>query len=132
MKSKILCLLALALSACSSPEEMEYEQYLVNGESLYQTHCANCHGKEGEGLQNLYPALKENPNLKNLGRVVCLIRNGEKAKESSNGQAMPANPKLYNLDIAQLTTYLLEHFGDSKQKLSPEEVKDYLEENCPN
>ena len=30
---------------------------------LYETHCAQCHGKQGEGRDRVYPPLANNPNV---------------------------------------------------------------------
>jgi cytochrome c551 len=95
---------------------MEYDQYLVYGELTYKQKCANCHGVNGEGLKGLYPPLS---------------KNGAAGKVEVNGivydQAMPANAKLYNLDIAQLVTYLNHIFLEKKMKVETKEVVETLE-----
>lgn len=131
MKQCSLWFLALLLSACSDPDKVEYEMYLVNGEAIYAQHCSNCHGLKGEGLRNLYPGLQDSRELAKLPELICLIRNGKAA--DPNGaykQAMPPNSGLYDLDIAQLVTYLRKTYTDSlARKVSVDEVKKALE-NC--
>lgn len=90
--------------------------YLVNGEAFYKQHCANCHGEKGEGLRNLYPALKGNSNVNNLPALVCFVRNGIATDQGSSKQAMPANSALFDLDLAQLATYIQKEFGTNHQK----------------
>ncbi|AWV97278.1 c-type cytochrome [Arcticibacterium luteifluviistationis] len=119
--------------ACTDSEKMEYDIYLVNGENLYKQNCANCHGEKGEGLRNLYPPLRNNEHLKSTEHVICIIKNGASGKLELNGQvydqAMPANPKLFNLDIAQLVTYLNKEFNETDEKVEVSEVIETLN-NC--
>ncbi len=129
MNKLISYLLVLFLfNSCKSPDQVEYELYLVNGEAIYLQHCANCHGQKGEGLRNLYPGLKGSEVIKSTPDLICLIRNGKKADSSQGGQAMPANSSLYELDMAQLSTFLNKNFGagDTKGKVTVKNVKDAL------
>jgi mono/diheme cytochrome c family protein len=116
-------------------EEMTYEKYLVNGEMLYFQKCSNCHGEDGNGLQNLYPPLRGVDYFNNLNNVLCIIKNGASGEMVVNGksynQAMPANPKLYDLDIAQLTTWMYAEFQGERRFVSTDSVKANLL-NCSN
>jgi mono/diheme cytochrome c family protein len=127
----IFTALGLLISSCQSREEMEYEKFLVNGEMMYRQICANCHGVKGEGLRNLYPPLMDNEHLKDINHVVCVIKNGASGSLMLNGQvydqAMPANPRMYDLDMAQLVTFLNSRFLSSNLKLETGEVKDILD-----
>jgi cytochrome c551 len=132
MRLLILCgLLGICLSSCSSAEEMQFEKYVVNGEMMYRQNCANCHGVEGEGLKNLYPPLANNSHLDDLESVVCVIKHGASGILEVNGktydQAMPANPKIYDLDIAQLVTFLNHEFLKKEKIVKVEEVRIILE-----
>ncbi|SOE19985.1 Cytochrome c, mono- and diheme variants [Spirosomataceae bacterium TFI 002] len=131
MKSKLLIVLSVFLTtSCMNSEEMTYEKYLVNGEMLYFQKCSNCHGEDGNGLQNLYPPLRDADYFDNLDKVICIIKNGASGEMVVNGksynQAMPANPKLYDLDIAQLTTWMYAEFHGQKKFVSADSVKDKL------
>jgi cytochrome c len=110
---------------------MEYEKFLVNGEMNYRQNCANCHGVQGEGLKNLYPPLMGNEHLKDMNHVVCVIKNGASGLLELNGkvydQAMPANPRMYDLDVAQLVTFLNNKFLSSEVKLETADVKGILD-----
>ena len=86
-------------------------------------HCANCHGKNGEGLRNLYPPLAGSSRLGDIGYLTCLIRNGTSGKEPD----MPANGGLYALDIAQLITYLNEQWGNGQMT----ETEEVAKVQCP-
>ena len=128
--NKAWLLLALILGSCTDPEKVKYEQYLVNGEKLYDQHCSNCHGSQGEGLRNLYPGIKNAEIFQNIPEFICLIKNGRNAEHAKfeSKQAMPSNRALYDLDIAQLSTYILNEFGSKEMLVGSEEVKSSLME----
>ena len=87
-------------------EKVRYEQYMVQGEQLYRTHCSNCHQAEGTGLGRLIPPLAQSDYmLADIDRTLCLIKNGLQGEITVNGEAyqqpMPANEALRDLEIAQ-------------------------------
>lgn len=100
----------IAVNSCRSEQQIRYEQFVIAGKNLYENHCANCHGKNGEGLRNLYPSLNGSARLGETEYLTCLIQNGSTGKEVN----MPANPALYAIDIAQIITYLNDRWGGKK------------------
>ncbi|MFS0488742.1 c-type cytochrome [Leadbetterella byssophila] len=104
----------LSLSACTSKDQIRYEQFVITGGQLYQQHCANCHGESGQGLRELYPALTESKKLEDLNYLTCIIRKG--------GDKMPANKELYDLDIAQISTFLKYRWAKDKTITETEDV----------
>lgn len=130
MRLLVISIFVLFLNSCQSADEVRYEQYLINGEMLYKQNCTNCHGKEGEGLKNLYPPLKNADFFENQNAVICIIKNGASGEMVVNGktynQAMPANRKLYPLDIAQLTTWMYHEFQDDMRVIETDTVKAVL------
>lgn len=109
----------ILLKSCKSEQQIKYEQYVIAGEALYTRHCANCHGRNGEGLRNLYPALDQSAKLGETAYLVCLIQNGTTGKTIN----MPANNDLYAIDIAQIITYLNERWGEKKMTETEEVAK---------
>jgi len=124
--------LHLLLSSCQSANELKSEQYFAEGYQLYTTNCANCHQNEGEGMANLYPPLKGSAALTDKALLACIIKNGMKDTIVVAGKKfsrpMPANPKLTDLEIAEIVTYLsMKWYTDST--LTPiEEVSKALKE----
>jgi cytochrome c551 len=100
---------------------------MINGQRLYETHCANCHGKNGEGLSNLYPPLLNADYLKNRDAAICIIKNGGKNPIIVNGklysQPMPKIAALYDIDIAQISTYVYGKFMHSDSLIKAENVQ---------
>jgi mono/diheme cytochrome c family protein len=126
---KIFIPLLFIISACGDNKDLNYEQYLVNGEISYKTHCANCHGAKGEGLKQLYPAINKSLMFNDTQKLICLIRNGGNIKNTQNGieydQAMPANKALYDIDVAELVSYLRHTYAKNNSMLSTDSVKIY-------
>ncbi|WP_053404146.1 cytochrome c [Persicobacter sp. CCB-QB2] len=98
-----------ALTACDE-ETTKTKQYMVRGQQLYQTYCANCHQQDGSGLGKLYPPLKDSQHLSDKETVICTIKNGMEGEIVVNGQTydqpMPGIPELKNLDIAEIATFV--------------------------
>lgn len=108
-----------SLSSCKTETEIKYEQAVIAGKALYENHCGNCHGKEGEGLRKLYPGMTAVNADKSVEFITCLIKTGTTDKEVN----MPANVLLYDLDIAQIITYLKDKWGSGQKKIvATEEV----------
>lgn len=110
--------ISILLSSCQSDEKIKHEQYYIAGKDLYEKNCANCHQKDGKGFQNLYPPIANSEFLNNKVQVMCIIKHGLHGEIMVNNkkydQAMPANPGLYALDIAQIITYMDKEFQDKE------------------
>lgn len=117
---KLACIAFLGLFgvvACQSKEEILRQQYSFEGMNAYQTHCENCHQRDGKGLKDLYPPVMGTDlflRVKNQA-LVHLIKYGQKGEILVNGKKydgyMPANNRLEALDIAEIITYLREKNG---------------------
>jgi len=110
----------------SHAASIKFDQYFVKGELLYTAKCSNCHQKNGTGLGRVYPPLDKSDFVDNrLQDVLCLMRNGIKGELMVNGQAfnqaMPP-PLLTDLEIAELSTYLYNHWGRQKGIIQVSEV----------
>jgi cytochrome c551 len=102
---------------------------MINGQRLYETHCANCHGKNGQGLANLYPPLLNADYLKNREAAICIIKNGGNSPITVNGkvykQAMPKIAALYDIDIAQICTFIYGKFMNTDSLITVEKVQGF-------
>lgn len=125
-----LLIISIVVS-CKSPEKVKLEQFYVNGQELYEQNCANCHQKDGLGFKDLYPPIAGSDYLKNKEAVICMIRNGASGEMTVNGkvynQQMPANAQLYDLDIAAITTYIYNKWGNESAITETDSVKKVLQ-----
>ncbi|WKK81650.2 c-type cytochrome [Marivirga arenosa] len=152
MRNKFYLAIAfiILLSACGSYEEFKnsatanysdakmqkFAKYMIQGKQLYTTHCSNCHQDKGEGLGKLFPPLANSDYmLENIPRTICGIKNGIKGEIKVNGktynQAMPALSRLTNLEIAEISTYVYNSWGNEKGMVEIETVEKVLS-NCSN
>ena len=141
MRSSFLLIL-LVSAACtgkksgegaSASEQMKFEQYLVEGQQLYNIHCSNCHQPKGEGLAKLYPALANSDYLMDSTvNLACIINKGLNGKivvnEVEFNQPMPAIPSLTKLEIAEILTYVKNSWGNKGGNVSIQEVEKELED----
>jgi mono/diheme cytochrome c family protein len=116
MKHILFISLVVLFASCQSKEEIMYQQYVVEGRSIYEKNCANCHQSDGSGLRDLYPALAKTDLWKKV--------NGK-----SYSGYMPANTKLEAIDMAELVTFMKDSWGDKKM-YSFDEARAALK-NCP-
>jgi cytochrome c551 len=108
-------------------------QYAIPGKKLYDLHCANCHQEDGVGLGRLIPPLNPSDYMSSdVSRTVKLIKYGMKGEIEVNGiiydGIMPANPKLTNMEIAQISTYIYNVWGNNKGLIEAGEVEKILNE----
>ena len=113
-------------------ERIKLKQYFNEGKRLYGIHCANCHQHDGSGLARLYPPLNNSDYL-NAGveRIICHIWNGAEGEMVVNGitfnMPMPEKSDLSPLEIAEITTYIFNEWGNMKELVSIEQVSGTLE-----
>lgn len=139
-----LLLVAIFLYNCETKEndsstslahitDIKTMQYAVEGKILYERHCANCHQSDGTGLGRVIPPLANSDYMmEDVGRTVRIIKHGLKGEIEVNGitynQNMPANPHLTNMEIAQITTYIYNVWGNKSEVIDVNEVSRHLQD----
>jgi len=98
---------------------------------LYQQNCANCHMDDGKGLRGVIPPLAGADFLDSQeDNLPCIIKNGLEGKIIVNGisyqQAMPANPRMTDADIANLINYIRNEWGNQAKYMPESRVKELL------
>lgn len=131
--SLVVFVVTLLIAACQSDESLEFKRYYSSGALVYQQHCQNCHGVNGEGLSALIPPLSDSTYLrKNITALPCYIKNGLKGQITIKGKtfedAMPAND-LSPVEIAQVLTYVNNSFGNKLNTIDEQSVQKSLA-NC--
>ena len=106
-------------------------QFAIPGKELYENYCANCHQKDGSGLGKLIPPLRDADYFKtDIHRSIWIMKHGKEGEILVNGQvynqAMPANPNLSPLDLAQIATYLYNSWGMNEGVIDGPRVEQYL------
>ena len=125
-----LLILILFIVSCESEEGIEFKRYYSSGALVYQTHCQNCHGTNGEGLAALIPPLTDSAYLNtNRAQLACNIRHGLKGQLTITGisfdQKMPPN-NLSPIELAEVLTYIGNSFGNKLNTINEPQVLDDL------
>lgn len=104
------------------------------GQALYLSNCSLCHGVQGEGQQNVMPALNGNATIAqvdgvNLVRVIALGLEAQSLSRTSGYGPMPAYAERLNLtQMTDLVNYLRSAFGpnNSMSELTETNIRDAL------
>ncbi|HYX66110.1 MAG TPA: c-type cytochrome [Burkholderiales bacterium] len=111
------------------PQAMADPRALARGGEVYQEHCAQCHGDDGEGAFPAYPALAGNPSMAGAlaANAIKAVLNGGYAPATS------ANPRPYGMppyfsrlgddDIAAVLTYARASWGNRGAPVSALDVE---------
>ena len=114
-------------AATTAPRDVERAN-VPAAATLYETHCASCHGKQGEGAAGRYPALAGNRalSLPSPHNVVKAILHGGFAPSTAG------NPRPYGMppfgqvlsdeEVALLATHLRQSWGHRAPAVSALDV----------
>lgn len=104
------------------------KQAMQRGARLYDKHCGQCHGDQGEGRDEVYPALKGNRavtmgDVTNLANVI---------RQGGFGPVTAQNPRPYGMppfghvlshhELADLMTFIRQSWGNQASQVSELEV----------
>lgn len=100
----------------------------LNAPALYDTHCATCHGHQGQGKAHQYPALAGNPAIvadrpENLIQMVLYGGYGASTPAHPRPYGMP--PYLFTLNnqqIADVLNHIRSQWGNQATPVSPMQV----------
>ena len=111
--------------------KLRLQSYMANGQRLYNSHCANCHQKNGKGLRALIPSLRKPHYLRQKNEVACLIKHGATGPMKVAGQVydafMPANESLRSIQVAELMSYIGNVWGNREGLIPVKDVVRYLD-----
>src|SRR5690554_4309398 len=98
------------------------------GKKSYERNCAACHRPDGSGMRGAFPPLANNPNLKaEPERVVESILKGVSGPLEVGGNTynavMPAMAHLDDTEIANISNYVLNSWGNSGPEITAAQVK---------
>lgn len=125
----------LIITSCQNQQQVDYNRYYSAGAAVYQSHCQNCHGANGEGLGGLIPPLTDMAFLKtNRHKLACYLESGLKGAITVNNKKfegqMPAT-SLSPIEIAQVLTYVTNSFGNKAGLINNDEVQKDLKGCSP-
>ncbi|MCE7984982.1 MAG: cytochrome c [Caldilinea sp. CFX5] len=129
----LLLLIGLGAQACRTTETAPVEVAAVQptpsgfwrmnqadeGARLYFRNCAGCHGTEGEGAPNAYPALAGSRLVNGpYGPMLMPIMYGQGAMPGFTGL-------LTDRELALVSTYIRREWGNQGTAISPTQIGDF-------
>lgn len=102
----------------------------VEGKALYLEHCMICHQMDGSGVSGLNPPLIDTEYVGgDKDRLLGILLNGSNVGLNVNGStysnAMPSFRALSDADIAHISSYIRNSFGNKAEPVTEEEVASY-------
>lgn len=118
----VLGLVVVQLAAAVDPEVMK------RGEAVYNRTCIACHQATGQGIDPVFPPLAGSEWVtKNPSVIVRNIVHGMAGPITVKGKVyngmMPAVAGVTDADIADVTTFVRNSWGNSASSVTEEEVK---------
>jgi mono/diheme cytochrome c family protein len=110
--------------AVSTPAQTQ----MANGEKLYRGACIACHEADGSGAPRIYPPLPGSANLQSAdaSSAIRIILDGAETittPRAPNKGSMPAYAKkMSDQEIADVTTYIRNAWGNSASAVTADEV----------
>jgi cytochrome c553 len=108
--------------------ERTLEPLMRRGEQVFSNSCAECHGKQGEGKANRFPALAGNSNVMapNPVNAIRMVLNGgfsPSTQQTPYPHGMPPyRAELNNTDVAAVVTYIRRSWGNKASGVASVEV----------
>ncbi|HLX15221.1 MAG TPA: cytochrome c [Bradyrhizobium sp.] len=101
---------------------------MADGEKLYKGACIACHEIDGSGAPRIYPPLPGNPNLlsANPSSTLRIMLDGAETmttpRAPNTGSMPPYANKMSDQEIADVTTYIRNAWGNAAPAVTPAQV----------
>ncbi|MRX08878.1 c-type cytochrome [Pseudoduganella sp. FT25W] len=105
--------------------------FLAAGATLYEKHCADCHGADGAGKPSIYPPLAGNHALimTNAVNPIRIVLNGGFAPATAGNprpySMPPFGHALNDTEVAQVVSYLRSAWGNNAPPVNGGDVNRY-------
>jgi cytochrome c oxidase subunit 2 len=90
-------------------------ELMARGEKVYQANCQVCHQASGQGVQGAFPALAASKVVASKDDQIALLLSGK--------NAMPSWKALSDVELAAVSTYTKNSWGNSAGDVQPAEIK---------
>jgi mono/diheme cytochrome c family protein len=100
---------------------------MTEGEKLYKGACIACHEADGSGAPRIYPPLPGNANLQSAdpSSTIRIMLDGAQTvttPRAPNAGSMPAYAKWSDQQIADVTSYIRNAWGNTAPAVTPAQV----------
>ena len=116
-----------------TPDELKdnlYKDKVLPGEKVYSIYCASCHQRNGKGDGNRFPPLDSSEwVMGDKKRLIDVVLNGLNKPIQVKGKPfnnlMPQFSFLRDEELAQVLTYIRQHFNNNSSAVTAEEVSEF-------
>lgn len=108
-----------------APKARDKKERIERGQVAFKRNCAACHQVEGTGIPGAFPPLAKSDFITAPEIVAATIANGLSGEITVNGEKYNGvMPKLglNDEDIANISTYVLNSWGNMGGEITPEQV----------
>ncbi len=113
-----------------TPSEVEDnldKGHVAGGERIYRLYCGACHQRNGQGASGRFPSIAESSWVNgDKSKLIGAILNGLEGTILINGKqfdgVMPKHNFLKDEEVANVLTYIRQHFGNKASDILPGEV----------
>jgi cytochrome c oxidase subunit II len=103
-------------SAADDPmKQWTASELIARGEKVYQANCQACHQANGQGVQGAFPALVGSKVVASKADQITLLLSGK--------NAMPSWKSLSDVELAAVSTYTKNAWGNKEGEVQPAEFK---------
>ncbi len=106
------------------------DAHMKAGALIYHDTCSACHGLEGKGASQLFPALAGSPLVQqpSAETLTHLVLYGSQGATTPAARTTPAMPslgwRLNDQQVANVLTYIRNSWGNAAAAVAPADVKD--------
>ncbi len=119
---------AVATAAASARTgALSVAEQIAAGQALFTGTCSTCHQPNGEGMEGVFPPLAKSDYIAaNPKRMVDIVLHGMTGPVTVNGKdynsVMPPMSQLTDDEVANISTYVLNSWGNPGGRISNAEV----------
>jgi mono/diheme cytochrome c family protein len=101
---------------------------MIAGKAIFRDTCSACHGLDGNGVANLFPALAKAPSVrsKDPTSAIRVVLRGARSVATSAEPTAPAMPsyawQLHDDQVAAVITYIRNSWGKAASPVSADDV----------
>ncbi len=114
----------------TEPRKIEHDLGALAGDglALYEKNCADCHGKDGRGKENIYPPLRDAVSVlavDPMNAVRMVLYGGVAPTTAFNPRPYSMPPfaqQLSSAEIVAILNYMRQQFGDHRATLTAADV----------
>lgn len=116
----------LLMAAQTKPKPVP-KKNMENGKKVYDTYCLACHQQDGSGVPNMTPPLVKTTwvsgDKTRLVQIILKGMHGVEVDGETYDNVMAAHDYLTDQEIADVTTYIRNSFGNKAGMITAAEVK---------